>query len=254
MMRAKAPEVLVTSGGTVCPIDDVRVVTNLGTGLFGSELAEAFLGRGCRVHYLHSSGARLPFLRLAQVDLDGDLERELSRVRGVHAEYVRCRDRLERVAAPTFDDYAREAKRLVTERPIRIAVMVMAVSDYAPVRRSGKLSSDAQTWTLEMARCEKVIASLRALRSDLFVVGFKLSSGLGPEEMRRRAHEWLSRGGYDLVVANDLGGRRLPEREVSLIDRAGAVRPFAGTGVAGPLADAILEALRAPAGAGRGAP
>jgi phosphopantothenoylcysteine decarboxylase/phosphopantothenate--cysteine ligase len=214
---ADAPRVLVTSGGTACPIDDVRLVTNIGTGLFGSQIAESLLRSGCRVHYLHSRGARRPFFRCGEVDFDADLESELARVRGAHAQYERCRDRLTLVEAPTFDDYAREARRIVSELPIEIAVMTIAASDYAPVRAGGKL---------------------------LFVVGFKLSSGVERGKMVESTRAWMRRGEYPLAVANDLTARRLPEREVCLLGPGDQVRDFAGVDVASPLVEAILAAYR----------
>lgn len=244
--NADAPRVLVTSGGTACPIDDVRVVTNIGTGLFGSQIAESLLQSGCRVHYLHSRGARRPFFRCGEVDFSADLDSELARVRRAHQQYLRCRDRLTLVEAPTFDAYAREARRIVAEVPVEIAVMTIAASDYAPVPASGKLASDAARFTLEMARCPKIIEELRALRPELFVVGFKLSSGLEHGEMVERTREWMRRGDYPLAVANDLTARRLPEREVCLLGPGDQVRGFAGLDVATPLVEAILAAYRGP--------
>ncbi|UCE85127.1 MAG: hypothetical protein JSU66_12325 [Deltaproteobacteria bacterium] len=241
-----APRVLVTSGGTACPIDDVRVVTNIGTGLFGSQIAEALLRMGCHVQYLHSRGARRPFFRCGEIDLDADLDAEFERVRRVREEYLRCRERLTLVEAPTFDDYVREARRIVAEVPVELAVMTIAASDYAPAPAGGKLASDADRFTLEMVRCPKVIEQLRALRPDLFVVGFKLSSRLARDVMLRRTRAWMRRGGYPLVVANDLSARRLPERQVFLLGPGGdEVRSFAGRDVATPLVEAILAAHRA---------
>lgn len=238
-------QVLVTSGGTACPIDDVRVVTNLGSGLFGSQIAEAFLEEGCRVHYLHSRGALRPFLRRAGVDLDADLDAELERVRALRAEYRRHRDRLHLYAAPTFDDYLREVERLAREQPLDLAVMTMAASDYAPERQRGKIPSETARYTLQMVRTPKVIDRLRALRPDLFLVAFKLSSGLESEELRENARAWMRRGRFDLTVANDLSVRRPPDREVWLL----TPRPdtedqrFTGRDVAPPLVRAILDVL-----------
>lgn len=238
-------QVLVTSGGTVCPIDDVRVVTNLGSGLFGSQIAEAFLREGCRVHYLHSRGALRPFFRSAALDLDADLAAELDRARALRAEYERHRDRLHLYAAPTFDDYLREVERFAREQPLDIAVMTMAASDYAPESHTGKIPSESERYTLEMVRTPKVIDRLRALRPDLFLVAFKLSSGLKDEDMRESARAWMRRGRFDLTVANDLSARRPPDREVWLLDPEPETEDqrFTGPDVAPPLARAILDAF-----------
>ena len=44
--------VLITSGGTIAPIDDVRILTNRSTGRFAKSLAEARLSRGANVTYI----------------------------------------------------------------------------------------------------------------------------------------------------------------------------------------------------------
>ena len=61
--------VVVTGGGTVAPIDEVRQITNVSSGRFSAALSEACLGRGASVWHLHAPAAHLPIPRAARLDL-----------------------------------------------------------------------------------------------------------------------------------------------------------------------------------------
>ena len=50
-------KVLVTSGGTSEPIDDVRVITNRSTGATAAALSDSLIAAGYDVTYLHSRNA-----------------------------------------------------------------------------------------------------------------------------------------------------------------------------------------------------
>ena len=62
--------VVVTGGGTIAPIDDVRRITNVSSGRFSAAIAEACLGRGATVWHVHAPAAQLPLSRKARFDLD----------------------------------------------------------------------------------------------------------------------------------------------------------------------------------------
>ena len=49
-------EVLVTSGGTISKVDDIRHVGNFSRGMTGALIAEEFLKKGHKVHYVYGKG------------------------------------------------------------------------------------------------------------------------------------------------------------------------------------------------------
>mgnify|MGYP001580120865 FL=1 len=55
--------ILITSGGTIVKIDDVRHIANFSKGEFPSQIARECLLIGHKVIYLHARGARKPFCR-----------------------------------------------------------------------------------------------------------------------------------------------------------------------------------------------
>ncbi len=198
--------ILVTGGGTVAPIDDVRQITNTSSGRFSSKITEAALERGGRVWHLHTPGALLPFHEAFRFDPDADFEEELDRLRFFRANRNAHRDRLTLIPLQTgtVPEYAEALRTILAEQPIDVVFLAMAVSDYAPVPVPGKLSSDDEELVIRCRRVPKVIKAVRDWAPGAYVVGFKLTSGASEEETVARAllaHETTR---ADLTVANDL--------------------------------------------------
>jgi phosphopantothenoylcysteine synthetase/decarboxylase len=189
--------VLVTSGGTREPIDDVRVLTNRSTGRLGAHLTDALLERGHRVTLLH----------------------------GVEA--VRPRDASAQCLV--FETSLDLAELLQQHVPQASAVFhAAAVADYLPQRNPGKLSSDAESMTLQLTRAPKLVDRLRVLAPDALLVGFKLTSG-GSEQRRVDAAQDLRiRARLDLVLANDAAALDHEDHVGLLVGPEGIRERFAG--------------------------
>jgi phosphopantothenate-cysteine ligase len=198
--------ILVTGGGTVAPIDDVRQITNTSSGRFSSGITEAALERGGRVWHLHAPGALLPFHEATRFDPDADISEEIDRLRFLKASRDALRDRLTLLPlrTGTVPEYAEALRTILAEQRIDVAFLAMAVSDYAPVPGTGKLSSDEEELVLHCRRLPKVICSARDWAPDVFLVGFKLTSGATEEEILARARRASAITRADLTVANDL--------------------------------------------------
>ena len=191
-------DVIVTTGGTSEPIDDVRAVTNFSTGRFGVEIAAAFDAAGNNVTVLasreaalHSDAAGIPANRFGSA---ADLSALLT-------------------------DMAVPARRCVV-------VHAAAVADYTPTAVTGKLSSDRDELTITMARTPKIVDSLRdTWGRKAFLVGFKLTSGATVSELHAAARTLMKRAKLNLVVSNDLTECRDGRHPVWLITQeGGAIR------------------------------
>ena len=55
MKSESAMNVVVTGGGTIAPIDDVRFMTNISSGRFAAAITEACLDRGANVWHVHAA-------------------------------------------------------------------------------------------------------------------------------------------------------------------------------------------------------
>ncbi len=199
--------VVVAGGGTIAPVDDVRMLTNVSSGRLAAAIAESFLDRGAAVWHIHTPSAQLPLQRLARFALDAaDPSAELDRLTRLRRRWLDARDRLRLVPlrVGTVADYAETLRATLEGRPIDVVVLPMAVSDFEPVPYAGKLSSEAETLVLQCRRTPKVIRSVRDSAPSVYLVGFKLLSNVPREELLRRAEDACRVNRADLTVANDL--------------------------------------------------
>ena len=87
--------VVVTGGGTIAPIDDVRLMTNISSGRFAAAITEAWLDRGAQVWHIHAPAAQLPLKRSAAFDLDAaDPAAEFLRLARLREKWLSQHDRL----------------------------------------------------------------------------------------------------------------------------------------------------------------
>jgi len=185
---ARRLRVLVTGGGTVEPVDGVRVLANTSTGATATQLAAHFTRCGHDVTLLraHSACAREAGGREETFGTFAELDTALTRLLG----------------GETFD----------------AVVHAAAVSDFAVdailvdggVQRPGnaKLDSDAVP-QLRLRRNPKLLDTLRTRSRNpaLCVVAFKLTRGATAAEAQAAVATLFARSGADLVVHNDLATR-----------------------------------------------
>ena len=234
-------KVLVTSGGTVAPIDDVRAITNASTGRFGAMIAEAALDRGAEVWHLHAPGALRPFRRSAHFDLEAaDPSAEVQRLERLRRQWLEARDRFHEVPLTrgTVADYAATLENLLRGQTFDVLFLAMAASDFAPEPQTGKLASDRETLEIRCRRLPKVIESVRDRAPTSYLVGFKLLSGASDAELIRRAESAGRTNRADLTVANDLQTVRAGRHVIHLV-RPG--QPTETYGPDEPIADRLLD-------------
>ena len=233
--------VLVTAGGTVAPIDDVRQITNASTGRFGAMIAEEALRRGADVWYLHAPGALRPFDRLAKFDLDAeDPAAEVRRLAHLKVDWSEVRDRchLEPLRQGTVAEYAERLEATLRLHAIDVAFLAMAASDFAPEPISGKLSSDASTLVLHCHRLPKVIQAVRGWSPSVYLVGFKLLSNAPEDELIRQAEAACLANRADLTVANDLSTVKAGRHTIHLVRPGRSPETF---GPDEPIAERLVD-------------
>ncbi|MDD1768260.1 MAG: bifunctional phosphopantothenoylcysteine decarboxylase/phosphopantothenate--cysteine ligase CoaBC [Methanomassiliicoccales archaeon] len=194
--------VLIIGGSSEEPIDDMRIVTNRGTGETAVQLALAAFERGADVDlWMGRSLVPLPsFIPTRRFTTVGDL--------------------IEMIKDVDHD----------------IVIVPAALSDFAPERTTGKISSERNRVVLSLTRCPKILESLRDMKRIL--VGFKAESGVGSKGLEKRAIVRLKSVGLDMIVANDLKDVSLNETKVTIVSMT-AKKVVAGT--KRYVADCILD-------------
>ncbi len=186
--------VIVTGGGTIERIDDVRYLSNFSSGKMASALATALFLRGADVN-------------LIATRFDGDLPQIM------HKLEVESSDEM----AEYLTDSVRIAKKgmmskpsLITDEPIHLIqktpylFMAAAVSDYVPAQpQRGKMKKAAlgETWTLTLKQNRDIVASID--KEGIKTVAFKAE--LDAESAAANAAKALNEKDVDAVALNVLG-------------------------------------------------
>lgn len=169
----KKIKILITSGGTAEPIDDVRVISNRSTGKTGAYLAEQLINSGFEVHYLHAKNSALP-----KVDCDS-------------TEFV------------TFMDLESQLSTLLTGQHFDWVIHCAAVSDYSVAPLQGKISSDAEELNLLFRKNKKLLPEIKKLSATTKVIGFKLTSGIESTQILEKVQKLFLDSHCDYVIQND---------------------------------------------------
>lgn len=223
--------VLITAGGTVAPIDDVRLISNRSTGRFGSKLAEAWLESGAEVAYLATTPQTLGPLEIPRVSFD--LELNPHDIRGQVVEQTirrwnfasHCRRIV--LQKGNVADYAESLEKIAKSKNWQVVMLAAAVSDYEPVALAGKISSDAEEISLQLKRTPKVIQSVREwVGPDCMIVGFKLTSGASDEEMIQIATAACRKNQADFTLVNDQRNINEGRHRVALVTSTGTADWF----------------------------
>jgi phosphopantothenoylcysteine synthetase/decarboxylase len=190
-------KILVTSGATREPLDDVRFLSNVSTGATGAALADALAARGHAVALLRGTGATAA-RRARDAGEFGSTANLLARLRAL-------------VGAGKFD----------------AVIQCAAVADYTPARVTrGKMSSYAPALTVRLVPTPKILPQIKSLAPrPPRVIGFKLTSGADATARAAAVGKLFAAGTVDAAIHNDMAdlaaGRARPFRAFV----AGRARP-----------------------------
>ena len=219
--------VLVTGGGTIAPIDEVRYIANASTGAFSAAITEACLGLGASVWHLHTAQAQKPLLRqMAVTPSPADLDAGFILTEEYLETFFHLLDlwrthrrqlHLVELDEGTVAEYAMVLEMLARSNPFDIIFLAMAVSDYAPTPVAGKVESSDQDWTLTLKPVPKIITKVRDWCPRAYLVGFKMMTGVEPEHLISTAERACHANRADATVANDLSLYRGGKHTVHLV-------------------------------------
>ena len=195
--------VLVIGGSSEEPIDDMRAITNRGTGETAVELAKAAYERGA------------------------DVELWMGRCSVALPSYITTRRFL------TVGDLVKMVPKVAHD----LVFVPAALSDFTPKKAEGKLSSDSKELELVLEPVVKVLPLLRKKKVKL--IGFKAESGVGESELVVKAEQRLREHKLDAIVANDLTEVGPGSTSVLFITDKGKYVRLSGT--KGEVADLLLD-------------
>jgi phosphopantothenoylcysteine decarboxylase / phosphopantothenate---cysteine ligase len=203
----KGRRVLVIGGSSEELIDEMRVITNRGTGETAVELARAAYQRGAEVE-LWMGRCSVPLPTFLPIRRFTTVESLLEMVKGINQEMV---------------------------------LVPAALADYAPKPQPGKIPSGKKELTLTMRAVPKVLDAIRKQKVKL--IAFKAEHGVGEAELVKRAQARLDSVPLEMIVANDLHDVKPGETKVIMLRQNG--RRSKACGSKASVANDILdEALK----------
>jgi len=168
----KAKKILISSGGTQEPIDDIRVISNKSSGKTAASIADQFIANGFTVTYLAGETAKLPTLE--------------------------C----EVVKYTSFQSLEKKLRELL---PLEYSTFIhaAAVSDYSVVPFDGKINSDSEELTIKLKRNPKLIDLVKKLSPSTKLIGFKLTSTNDQKLITEKITKLFEVSKCDVVIHND---------------------------------------------------
>ncbi|MFZ3231233.1 MAG: bifunctional phosphopantothenoylcysteine decarboxylase/phosphopantothenate--cysteine ligase CoaBC [Pseudobdellovibrio sp.] len=166
--------ILITSGGTSEPIDDVRMITNKSSGKTAAFLVDQFIQSGIKVDYLHAKTAALPNADCEKIEFE------------------------------SFNDFQIKFKKQLQSKNYSWVIHAAALSDYSVDRAMGKISSDLNNLQINLKKNPKIINEIKILSPQSKLIGFKLTSGASAETINLKVSQQFINAHCDFVVQNDL--------------------------------------------------
>ncbi len=186
--------VVLSGGGTIERIDDVRFISNFSTGKMANAMALALYLRGSDVCFVTSKKLNLPS-ELYTIEIENSFE-----MKNYLQDAIKIAKKGVLVKANLTDNF-NEAK-LIQKKPYLF--MVSAVSDYKPkFSQKGKLKKEVlgENLNLELIKNEDILNSLD--RAEVITIGFKAE--FDEKEAFLNAKNMLENKNLDGVCLNILG-------------------------------------------------
>jgi len=179
--KMKGRRVLIIGGSSAESMDDMRIVTNKGTGETAVELAKAAYHEGADVElWMGRCTVALPsFVPIKRFESLADLEKMIPQV-----------------------DHD-------------LVLVPAALSDFTFDRKKGKLPSEAKVTKLQLKSVPKLLPLIRK-KCDK-VIGFKAESNVKKDELVNEALASLKRNDLLAVVANDLRDVKAGSTKIVLV-------------------------------------
>jgi phosphopantothenoylcysteine decarboxylase/phosphopantothenate--cysteine ligase len=210
----RGKKILITAGPTYEAIDPVRFIGNHSSGKMGFEIAKSAANLGAEV-----------------ILLTGPTHETISHSL-IHV-----------VPVVSAEEMYNEAHRYFEK--MDVAILSAAVADFKPVKVSSqKIKKTSSTLTLELEKTKDILASLGAVKTHQFLVGFALET----QNEIEHAKDKLKKKNLNLIVLNSLNdagaGFKSDTNKVTFIDNKNHITEFQLKSKAAVAKDLLNEIIK----------
>lgn len=208
MLLLSDKKVIITSGATQEPLDQVRYLTNISRGTFGAMIADEAVIQGAEVYYIHGKNSAIP-----------------------HFEHS-----MKMVPIQAVGDLLRELERLLLLEDAHVVIHSMAVSDFqldmilnyqGRELRNEKINA-GQSLTVHLKPTPNIIPRIKAWKNDVFLVGFELEPVEDTEELVEIGRWSLVKNNMDLCVVRRLHKIKKEDHDAIFVNTKGEVQHHTG--------------------------
>jgi len=163
----------ITAGPTRGWLDHVRFITNPSTGKMGIAIAKEILSRGGTISLIL-----------------GPVSEELPEEAHI-------------VTVDSSQEMLEAVMEEINNREPTAFISTAAVLDYTPEVKEDRKRPSGEPYSIKLTPTLKIIDQVRKKYKDLFIVGFKVESGVSDDELESRARVKVKSGVCDMVIGND---------------------------------------------------
>ena len=200
-------KVIITAGGTSEKIDNVRKITNSGTGKLGCAIANELLANydDIKIYYVCSKSSYRP----------DDSRVEIIEVDGV----LNLKERIEYLLLNNKIDFFVHSMAVSDYMVDYVTNIESIISNNIKIISGSKISSNEDNLVIVLKPTPKIISLIKNISDKTFLVGFKLLDSVSKNELIEVAMRLRDKNNCDLVVANDLNNIRNGVHEAFIIDK-----------------------------------
>ena len=215
--------VVITAGGTSEKIDNVRKITNSGTGKLGSIIAKNLILTHDedieKIYYICSNSSYKPTgnkIEIIQIDDTNSLEKAVQNIlKTKKIDYF-----IHSMAVSDYTvDYITTSEDLALEIDSSNLKTSYVINNYKKGIKDNKISSSKENLIIKLKKTPKIISNIKKLSPTTFLVGFKLLDKVEISNLLNVAIKLKDKNDLDIVVANDLETIRHGKHEAFIIKK-----------------------------------
>lgn len=201
--------IIITAGGTSEKIDNVRKITNSGSGKLGFTIANKLIETNEdnieKIYYICAKESYKPTNpKIEVIEISGTCElaetvKDL--LTNQKIDYF-----IHSMAVSDYTvDYVTTAEKLALEiKNSKNSDIISTIVNYKDGIKDSKISSYEENLIIKLKKTPKIISMIKDISPNTFLVGFKLLDNVSENQLLDVATKLKDKNKCDIVVANDL--------------------------------------------------
>lgn len=202
-------KIIITAGGTSEKIDNVRKITNSGSGKLGYTIANKLIEKMNddieKIYYICAKESYKPTNeKIEIIEISGTYELEKNVRELLTSQKIDYFIHSMAVSDYTVD-YVTTAERLALEiENNKNSDITSTIVNYKDGIKDSKISSYEENLIIKLKKTPKIISIIKEISPKTFLVGFKLLDNVSENQLLDVAIKLKDKNKCNLVVANDL--------------------------------------------------